>query len=60
MLRYNVSPPWETMDGDWEAGPLYAGTSAALITAIEPVGELLARTGAEAEAILRRNIEYVR
>ena len=59
MLRYNVSTPWETMDGDWEAGPLYAGTSAALVHAIEPVGELLARIGAEAEAALRRNIDFV-
>jgi len=54
MLRYNVSTPWETMDGDWEAGPLYAGTSAALINAIEPVGSLLARISAEAEAALRQ------
>ncbi len=59
MLRYNVSAPWETMDGDWEAGALYAGTSVALITEIEPVGQLLARTSAEAEAALRLNIDYV-
>ena len=59
MLRYNVSPPWDTMEGDWEAGPLYAGTSAALVTAIEPVGQLLARTSAEAEAALRLNIDYL-
>jgi nitronate monooxygenase len=59
MLRYNVSAPWESMDGDWEAGPLYAGTSAALITSIEPVGQLLARINAEAEAALRRNIDYL-
>lgn len=59
MLRYNVATPWETMDGDWEAGPLYAGTSAALITAVEPVSQVLARTGAEAEAALRRNVDYL-
>ena len=59
MLRYNVSAPWESMDGDWEAGPLYAGTSAALITSIEPVGQLLARINAEVEAALRRNIDYL-
>jgi len=60
ILRYNVQTPWETMDGDWEAGPLYAGTSAALITAVEPVGQLLTRTAAEAEAALRRNADYLR
>ena len=59
MLRYNVSAPWDSMDGDWEAGPLYAGTSAALITSIEPVGQLLARINTEAEAALRRNIDYL-
>lgn len=60
MLRYNVSTPWDTMDGEWEAGPLYAGTSAALITAIEPVGDLLIRTVAEAEAALKKISGYVR
>ena len=59
MLRYNVSTPWATMDGDWEAGPLYAGTCAALIRAIEPAGRLLTRIGAEAEAALRRNLDYL-
>ncbi|MBA2743266.1 MAG: nitronate monooxygenase [Chthoniobacterales bacterium] len=59
MLRYNVSTPWDTMDGDWEAGPLYAGTSTALIRAIEPAGRLLERIDAEAEAVLRRNIDHL-
>jgi nitronate monooxygenase len=54
MLRYNVSTPWQSMDGDWEAGPHYAGTSAALVRAIEPVADILARTEADAEAALRR------
>jgi nitronate monooxygenase len=31
MLRYNVSAPWASMEGDWEAGPHYAGASAALV-----------------------------
>jgi nitronate monooxygenase len=59
MLRCNVSAPWETMDGDWEAGPLYSGTSAALINSVEPVGQLLARTSAESEAALRRSIDHL-
>lgn len=52
MLRYNVSTPWQSMEGDWEAGPLYAGTSAALIHRIEPVADLLSRMTAEAERAL--------
>ena len=52
MLRYNVSPPWEGMAGDWEAAPLYAGTSAALVSAIEPISVILKRTASEAERIL--------
>jgi nitronate monooxygenase len=59
MLRCNVSAPWETMDGDWEAGPLYSGTSAALINPVEPVSQLLARTSAESEAALRRSIDHL-
>lgn len=59
MLRYNVSAPWETMDGEWEAGPLYAGTTAALITSVEPVGDVLARTADEAEAALKRSFGYL-
>jgi hypothetical protein len=54
MLRYNVSTPWQSMAGDWEAGPHYAGTSAALVHAIEPVADILARAEAEADRALRR------
>ena len=54
MRRYNVSTPWEGMEGDWEAAPLYAGTSAGLIHAIEPVSVILKRTATEAEQILTR------
>jgi nitronate monooxygenase len=54
MLRYNMSTPWQSMDGDWEAGPHYAGTSAALVRAIEPVADILMRTETEAEKALRQ------
>jgi nitronate monooxygenase len=54
MLRYDVSTPWEGMEGDWSAGPHYAGTSAALVHEVEPVHSILARIEAEAEAALRR------
>ena len=54
MLRYNAATPWKSMEGDWEAGPHYAGTSAALVHAVEPVADILSRTEAEALAALRR------
>jgi nitronate monooxygenase len=54
MLRYNVSTPWEAMDGDWEAGPHYAGTSAALVHKVEPVAEILSRIEVDAKAALSR------
>ena len=59
IFRYHVSPPWETMEGEWEAGPLYAGTSAALINKVEPVGQMLTRITAEAEAALQRSTGYI-
>jgi nitronate monooxygenase len=54
LLRYNVSSPWEGMEGDWEACPLYAGTSAALISTVEPVSVILERMTWEVEHTLRR------
>jgi nitronate monooxygenase len=58
-LRYNVSTPWATMDGDWEAGPLYAGASVELIHSVEPASQLLAQIDAEAETILRQSTSYL-
>ena len=52
ILRYNVSTPWQSMHGDWEAGPLYAGTSAALIRRVEPVADIVSRMATEAETAL--------
>jgi nitronate monooxygenase len=54
ILRYNVATPWQAMDGDWEAAPHYAGTSAALVRDVQPVADILSRTEADAEAALRR------
>src|SRR5215831_4214538 len=50
MLRYGASAPWDLMDGDWEAGPHYAGTSAALVHKVEPIAEILSRIESEAKA----------
>jgi hypothetical protein len=54
MLRYNVSTPWDSMEGDWEAGPHYAGASAGLVHQVEPVAHVLSRIEADVEATLKR------
>lgn len=54
MLRYNAATPWKSMEGDWEAAPHYAGTSAALVHAVAQVADILSRTEADALAALRR------
>ena len=53
MLRYDVATPWGGMEGDWAAGALYAGTSSALISDVEPVATILERLEAEAETALQ-------
>lgn len=58
ILRYNVSTPWDSMDGDWEAAPHYAGTSAALIHRVEPIADILSRIEADAETALKRFWPY--
>jgi hypothetical protein len=47
-------PQTEAGDGDWEASPHYAGTSAAVIREVDPVAAILARLAAEADAALAR------
>lgn len=54
MLRYDVATPWEGMEGDWEAGPLYTGASATLVREVLPVAEVLRGVEAEAKRALRR------
>jgi nitronate monooxygenase len=58
LLRYNVASPWADMDGDWEAGPLYAGTTCALIKDIEPVSLIVERISSEAADVLRKSAGY--
>jgi nitronate monooxygenase len=54
MLRYSAAVPWNSMDGDWEAGPHYAGTSAALVHKVEPIAEILSRIESDAKDALKR------
>jgi nitronate monooxygenase len=54
LLRYDVAAPWATMDGDWEAGPLYAGASAQLVHEILSVEDILNGIIAQADRELTR------
>lgn len=49
-----MSTPWEGVQGQWEAMPLYAGTSVQLIDQVEPVGQIVASIAQSAEQELRR------
>ena len=53
--RYNVSAPWQAMDGDWEAGPMYAGISCILVDAMASATQLLEQITRDAEAVLKRD-----
>jgi nitronate monooxygenase len=52
--RFGVIPPTTTTDGDIVAMAMYAGESAALVDAVEPAAEIVARTARQAEDLLRR------
>ena len=52
MLRYDVSTPWEGMQGDWEAGALYAGLSAALVRDVRPVAAVLRDIAAPGDMVI--------
>ncbi|MGH9034051.1 MAG: NAD(P)H-dependent flavin oxidoreductase [Acidimicrobiia bacterium] len=54
--RFGVVPPTTTAEGDIAAMALYAGESAALIDAVEPAGEIVARIVHQAEDRLRSAI----
>lgn len=51
--RFGVPAPTATASGDVTAMAMYAGESAALITAVEPAGEIVTRIARQAEELLR-------
>ncbi len=53
FLRYTDASPWDGFDGDWEAGPHYAGSSAQLVRSIEPVNKIVLDMVGQAEAALQ-------
>ena len=52
--RFGVVPPSATSEGDIDAMAMYAGESAALVDAVEPAAQVVARTARQAEELLRR------
>ncbi|WP_433359030.1 NAD(P)H-dependent flavin oxidoreductase [Streptosporangium sp. CA-115845] len=56
FLRYTDASPWDSFDGDWEAGPHYAGESVQLVRDIDSVRNIVDDAVRDAEQALRRAI----
>ena len=54
LNRYDVAAPWDAMEGDWEAGPLYAGATVQLVHEVKPVAQIIKDIETEAGAALNR------
>ncbi|MFM0008079.1 nitronate monooxygenase [Paraburkholderia dipogonis] len=52
VYRYDVAAAWDSMEGDWEASPLYAGSTVELIHDVKSVAEIVGEIEATAEAAL--------
>ncbi|WP_434667480.1 nitronate monooxygenase [Paraburkholderia sp. A3BS-1L] len=53
LYRYNAAAAWDSMEGDWEASPLYAGAAVGLIHDVKSVAEIVGGIEATAEAALK-------
>jgi nitronate monooxygenase len=62
LYRYDAAAAWDAMEGDWEASPLYAGTSIDLIHEVKSVAEIVGEIEATAQASLDKiaNLRTVR
>ena len=54
LYRYSVAAPWDAMEGDWEASPLYAGTTVELIHDLKSVAQIVGEIEATAGPALER------
>ncbi|HEY6420367.1 MAG TPA: nitronate monooxygenase [Candidatus Binataceae bacterium] len=54
LAKYSVSPPSESIDGDIEGLPFYAGQSVTMVREILPAGEIVRRVAAEAREVITR------
>ncbi len=52
--RFGIVPPTATATGEIGAMAMYAGESAALVDALVPAGQVVARVAAQAEELLKR------
>ncbi|MFM0079059.1 nitronate monooxygenase [Paraburkholderia sediminicola] len=52
VYRYDVAAAWDSMEGDWEASPLYAGATVQLVHEVKPVAEIIGEIEATAQAAL--------
>jgi nitronate monooxygenase len=53
LYRYNAAAAWDTMEGDWEASPLYASAAVELIHDVKSVAEIVGEIEATAQAALK-------
>jgi nitronate monooxygenase len=54
LYRYDPAAAWEAMEGDWEASPLYSGTTIDLIHDIKSVAEIVGEIEATATAAIEK------
>jgi nitronate monooxygenase len=54
LYRYDAAAAWDAMEGDWEASPLYAGTTIELILDVKPVAEICREIETTAQAALNK------
>jgi nitronate monooxygenase len=54
LHRYDVAAPWDAMEGDWEASPLYAGATVGLVHDVKSVAEIVGEIEATAQAALNK------
>ncbi|MGF6727393.1 nitronate monooxygenase [Paraburkholderia sp. GAS41] len=54
LYRYDVAAAWDAMEGDWEASPLYAGTTIGLIHDVKSVADIVGDIETTAQAVLDR------
>ncbi|WP_434667456.1 nitronate monooxygenase [Paraburkholderia sp. A3BS-1L] len=52
LHRYDIAAAWDTMEGDWEATPLYAGATVELIHDVKSVAEIVGGIEATAQAAI--------
>jgi nitronate monooxygenase len=52
LHRYDIAAAWDTMEGEWEATPLYAGASVELIHDVKSVATIVGEVEATAQATI--------